>query len=70
MMIHSKISNEIKYTSEGKSPEALYELITNYLDEGVAITTIRSALRNNSIQYKLSQIDQEAFIASLTEFQN
>lgn len=65
---HSEISNAINLALKtGKSPETVYNIIQEYLDQGVQVKVIRSAVRNCSLAYKVSQVDQDKLIDSLSE---
>lgn len=65
---YSEITKELNNALKtGKSPEIFYNIIQEYLDKGVQVKVIRSAVRNCSLAYKVSQVDQDKLIESLTE---
>lgn len=65
---YSEISNTLNAALKtGKSPETIYNIIQEYLDQGIQVKVIRSAVRNCSLAYKISQVDQDKLIESLTE---
>jgi hypothetical protein len=49
-------------------PSVIYGIIVNALESGVGIPEVRSALRNNSLEYKLSTIQNlEGFLSQLSD---
>ena len=65
---YSELSSKINLVlKEGKSEQALYNLLKEYLNKGIDLKVLRYAVRNASIQYKISKIDQDHMLNTLTD---
>ena len=53
---------------DGARFSQIYNLIQEHMDEGLSLNEVRSAVRNNSVEYKLSRVDDfDTFWNSLTD---
>ena len=61
-------SNMSRLMHDGARFSQIYSLIQEHVEDGLSLNEVRSALRNNSVEYKLTRVDDfDTFWNSLTE---